>query len=1620
MIPASQNFVESLSDDVQVVKPSVKAWMADYRYLENLTVHTSSHTYSKQILDRSPKIYFKLDKTDYNTVYNKISATISIANPAVITSNGHKLNAGTPVTFSTTGALPTGITAGTTYYVQNPLTNTFNINTIQANSLNPTLSTGRVVTSGTQSGSHSVTYYLNRVKDLGDLHLEAAYGNSTSGSPVQNTNLSFESYGLTDYDGTNKNIEILNPKRVIDTFNYHSFYELGPFYSPSVDMSMYSWRTTLGSQWGSAWIDNSDIFYYKPVYLYHDTMTLDHFVDFKLGTIGSSFGGVGAIVRFIDDENFIYCRQRAASDATSGTMAIYKVINGTHTLVKSIDSVRFSASNFYRFESKYNTFTLYNMGTTEPTNTSAGTVLSNGGVNLTCYIDDEIFRSPEATQVGLLNAGIKTYNSSYTRSFTIPRNTFSFSYFGCYGFNFLSGSHYFDGSKYVLVSSSDTQNSKDKFSSINNAEDFSYSFIFKKLSGGASIQTLLWLGDNLSNTALRISHSTSTNRISVRVIDNATNNEYSISSSSTISNDTLYYVQLAKNGDSLELYVNGVLDGTALLPSNFSLKDVSTNNTTYLLLGADYARTSFGESDSYRLFYGYISELAVFDYNVNSFDSLSMFNSINNDSTLPSETSDKYFVAENTVDGLPEETFLYGFTNFLNSKGNAIRSNNTTFAPELKIESDENQGIEDNYGWMSRCQSDSSGDFSTSDHIILEFDNHYCNRVFLSTGYLYGRINDFDYIIYKSDLTTISGSSSFGGESYIYIEPEDLGLFVNEYLEIVGIKIIPTSTINPYDYARLFSINPIWEVDFSDYVISFNIDKVRDNFDASLPIGATAANNGSIELNNTDLIFNPYGNSLFGQYINPDTKFFISLEHELLKYGTTEIVPIALEMYADTWSISTSGMSVSVDLRDYSKFLQEGTVKGYVSQGLTAGKSIHDLVISSGFPNRRISFFDKYREEISSDEPDVWLTLTEPTFRSSIAYSDDQCNRVYGYNSSYLSAEYGSSIIYSDVLSAQDDTSRIIDELSVDTYNPTYKTSSLNPNGTIDLYRTDVFGRWAPDQFDFFTFGIVSYVKDPDTLAAGSYYDLFTYKVPSTSYGMYLQYKKSEIDNSKIVFKFYFVDSAGTTFSIESGSFDITKPHIIYVAKGGENEDEYRLYVDGYERAAVTTPQIPFAGSGGTPRFLVGSAGSAFLSNFTYFDYCLTDERIFQHYATSQFSIIPTFNLLYAKDQTYWDAVLNIATADLGMFYIDEYGDFKYEYRNVLHDAVNDRYQNSQYTFSDDINIIDGSLASEVQTNKVNVKINTAKASSSGFQNLWSAEEGESLVVSSIVDNIYPNSTSIEVKNTTNPQFLASGYVKIDDEIIKYGGLANNVLLNIQRGMFGTPISWHSAGSRVREARHYNIEYSSSPAVSVRYPFITQYIYEDTVSIDRYSVGASSTEIVVSAKDPGLPVLTESGVDYYFRRAESVSNILILQGSDPLTGVNNSFVISGIPVSSGESQETVTEYSAQMLDNIRKYRLKELDINNDFIGNKIYAQIVADHVIGYYSDPIKIMNFEIHGVPTLQLGDLITVSKFEKIGIIDQDFWVIQSTLSYDGGIKQTLSVREYSPTIPAPELKFI
>ena len=55
------------------------------------------------------------------------TVTLTVASPCVVTSTNHGLRYGTGLVFSTTGALPTGVTAGTTYYARYVAANTFHL-----------------------------------------------------------------------------------------------------------------------------------------------------------------------------------------------------------------------------------------------------------------------------------------------------------------------------------------------------------------------------------------------------------------------------------------------------------------------------------------------------------------------------------------------------------------------------------------------------------------------------------------------------------------------------------------------------------------------------------------------------------------------------------------------------------------------------------------------------------------------------------------------------------------------------------------------------------------------------------------------------------------------------------------------------------------------------------------------------------------------------------------------------------------------------------------------------------------------------------------------------------------------------------------------------------------------------------------------------------------------------------------------------------------------------------------------------------------------------------------------------------------------------------------------------
>jgi len=97
-------------------------------------------------------------RATYSTLFGLLcpslgNVTMTIAAPGVVTSTAHGLLTGDAIYFTTTGALPTGLTANTIYYVSTVTTDTFTVATTRANAYAGT----KITTSGSQSGVHSLS-----------------------------------------------------------------------------------------------------------------------------------------------------------------------------------------------------------------------------------------------------------------------------------------------------------------------------------------------------------------------------------------------------------------------------------------------------------------------------------------------------------------------------------------------------------------------------------------------------------------------------------------------------------------------------------------------------------------------------------------------------------------------------------------------------------------------------------------------------------------------------------------------------------------------------------------------------------------------------------------------------------------------------------------------------------------------------------------------------------------------------------------------------------------------------------------------------------------------------------------------------------------------------------------------------------------------------------------------------------------------------------------------------------------------------------------------------------------------------------------------------------------------
>lgn len=121
--------------------------------------------------------------------------TISVATPAVVTLTAHGLVAGQVVQFSTTGALPSGITAGAYYYVLAA--------GLDSNDFEISLTNGgtAINTTGSQSGTHTV--YAVNMTNANSLSFVASPTPGTVAATIADANSNFLNAGFAAGDKIN-------------------------------------------------------------------------------------------------------------------------------------------------------------------------------------------------------------------------------------------------------------------------------------------------------------------------------------------------------------------------------------------------------------------------------------------------------------------------------------------------------------------------------------------------------------------------------------------------------------------------------------------------------------------------------------------------------------------------------------------------------------------------------------------------------------------------------------------------------------------------------------------------------------------------------------------------------------------------------------------------------------------------------------------------------------------------------------------------------------------------------------------------------------------------------------------------------------------------------------------------------------------------------------------------------------------------------------------------------------------------------------------------------------------------------------------------------------------------
>jgi hypothetical protein len=525
------------------------------------------------------------------------------------------------------------------------------------------------------------------------------------------------------------------------------------------------------------------------------------------------------------------------------------------------------------------------------------------------------------------------------------------------------------------------------------------------------------------------------------------------------------------------------------------------------------------------------------------------------------------------------------------------------------------------------------------------------------------------------------------------------------------------------------------------------------------------------------------------------------------------------------------------------------------------------------------------------------------------------------------------------------------------------------------------------------------YVKLPSTFSNDGEYISNWSNATSTS--------GFEFFNNSSSHGFKVIKSNGTVKTVSSNTSLSTTSYSHIVATHKEGDVHYYVNGDlvdveegvGTQANWVNDITIGGRGAGFSAGAEVAPSAirSFYIDEFAMYNKSLTAEVVKNRYITTQIKPITSFPHLYGNDQSAKQIIDAIALGDFGRFFVDENDKFQYYHYYRFFEPTIAQHSVSQKTISDSTHIQSGEYNVQLQVNKITVNVTDQSPLTSGRQGLWSPPDNSSLGVVTLRSTINTTATIIPVNTTNNPPFPTSGYIQLNNEIIKYSSIDdNNFILNSvsDRGQFDTIVETHGSGTPVREARYYQIKYDNAPAFDVYKPYVSA--IQDTVPpkivMSRYIANAYTAELILSASTSVV-----SG------------NIAYIQGTNPKTEEQDFTSISGVPVKRQEGANQIKSQSATLSEDIKRYGLKEVVIDNEYIYTASKAQEIADFLISKFKEPIPVLNISSMAIPTIQIGDKITISSLRSLDIVNTDYWVVSHSLTIGDTLEHSIVLRKVS-----------